>query len=62
MSGSLLIAAVPIFEADADLAISLVPNADNTLSVGTSARRVSFFDGVTHRVFSARATPSRAFR
>lgn len=53
VSGSLLIAAVPIFEADADLAISLVPNADNTLSVGTSARRVSFFDGVTHRVFSA---------
>lgn len=39
--GAFQIGATTVFESDRDLAVSLIPNADNALTIGSSARRFS---------------------
>lgn len=39
--GALLMGAVTVFESDRDFAIDLLPNADNTVDIGSAARRLA---------------------
>lgn len=50
---SFSIGGVVLFEADRDLAVTLTPNADSTISVGTASRRFVNVVGNNHQVFAA---------
>lgn len=51
--GSFSIGATPVWEADRDLAINLVPNADNSLTAGTAARRLASVNAVALNSYNA---------
>jgi len=52
VAGDILIGGTVLFEADRDLAVSLIPNADNALTLGSAARRIAEGNGVQWNVFS----------
>lgn len=51
--GGLLIGSVSLFESDRDLAASLIPNADNTLDLGSASRRFNEVFGQEFKVLNA---------
>lgn len=53
INGNLQFNAVTLFEGDADLAANLVPNADGTLTLGTSARRFTQAFSNDYRVLAS---------
>ena len=50
--GALLMGGTTVFDSTRNLAVNLVPSADNSISIGSSANRVSGFNGVVYRVFT----------
>lgn len=62
LTGPLQISSTTLFEADRDLAVSLIPNADNSLTLGSSARRFSTINfGTSLNWFAAAGAANPVF-
>lgn len=60
--GNFQIGATTVFESDRDFAVSLIPNADNSLTVGSAARRVSTINfGTSLNWYSAASAANPVF-
>lgn len=62
LNGDFLIGSTIVFEADRDLAVSLIPNADNTLNLGSSARRFATAYAQAHDVLNAVSDANPLYR
>lgn len=62
VTGALLIGATTVFEADRDIAINLTPNADNTLTNGTTARRWASAHALSFEVRAAASDANPTLR